>query len=46
LEVYKQIQNLSNIEVGCSVGADFGKLYGNSVGCMFSIKKTGNLFNY
>ena len=46
LEVYKQIPKLSNIEVGCSVGADFGKLYGNSVGCMFSIKKTGNLFNY
>jgi len=46
LEVYKQIPKLSNIEVGCSVGADFGKLYGNSVGCMFSIKKTGNLFKY
>lgn len=46
LEVNKQFPALSNIQIGCSVGADFGKLYGNSVGCLFSIKKTGNLFNY
>jgi hypothetical protein len=44
LEVKKQFPALSNIEVGCSVGADFGKLYGNSVGCLFSIRKPGDLF--
>jgi len=46
LEVKKQFPGLSNIELGCSVGADFGKLYGNSVGCLFSIRKIGNLFHY
>jgi len=46
LEVNKKIPAWSNIEVGCSVGADFGKLYGKSVGCLFSIRKTGNLFHY
>ena len=46
LEVKKQFSGLSNIELGCSVGADFGKLYGNSVGCLFSIRKIGNLFHY
>jgi len=46
LEVNKKFPAWSNIEVGCSVAADFGKLYGNSVGCLFSIRKTGNLFHY
>jgi hypothetical protein len=46
LEVNKQFPALSNMEVGCSVGADFGKLYGNSLGCLFSIRKRGNLFHY
>ena len=46
LEVNKKFPVWSNIEVGCSVGTDFGKLYGNSVGCLFSIRKTGNLFHY
>jgi len=46
LEVNKQFPQLSNIQVGCSVGADIGKLYGNSVGCMFSIRKIGDLFHY
>jgi hypothetical protein len=46
LEINKQFPKLSNIQVGCSVGADFGKLYGNYVGCMISIKKTGNLVTY
>jgi hypothetical protein len=46
LEINKQFPKLSNILVGCSVGTDIGKLYGNSVGCMITIKKTGNLFNY
>ncbi|HEY5592334.1 MAG TPA: hypothetical protein VIK55_15130, partial [Paludibacter sp.] len=46
LEVKKQFPKLSNIEFGCSVAADFGTLFGNSVGCQFSIRKTGNLFHY
>jgi len=46
VEVNKQFQKLSNIEIGCSIGSDFGKLYGNSIGCLFSIRKTGVLFSY
>jgi len=46
LQVNKQFPKLSNIEFGCSVAADFGTLFGNSVGCQFSIRKTGNLFHY
>ena len=45
LEVKKQFSKLSNIELGCSVGADIGKLYSNSVGCMVSVRKRGNLFS-
>jgi hypothetical protein len=45
-EVNKQFPEISNIEVGCSIGGDFGKLYGNSVGCLFSIRKRGDLFKY
>jgi tetrahydromethanopterin S-methyltransferase subunit G len=37
---------LYDLEIGCSVGADFGKLFGNSVGMLVSIKKRGNLFSY
>jgi len=46
LEINKQLPKLSNIELSCSVGADFGKLYGNSVGVLFSIRKRGELFQY
>lgn len=46
LEISKQFPKLSNIEIGCKLGADFGKLYGNSVGCQINIRKTGMLFNY
>jgi hypothetical protein len=46
LEINKQFPKLRNIEFGCSVGADFGKLYGNSVGVLFSIRKRGELFHY
>jgi len=46
VELNKQFKKLSNIEIGCSLGGDFGKLYGNSVGCLFSIRKTGELFKY
>ena len=44
LEVTKQFPALSNVEIGCKIGADFGKLYGNSVGLQIAIRKTGNLF--
>jgi len=46
LQVNRQFPKLSNIQCGISLAADFGKLYGNSVGCLFSIKKTGDLFHY
>ena len=46
LEVSKQFPTLSNVEIGCKIGADFGQLYGNSIGCQVSIRKTGNLFHY
>jgi len=46
LELKKQFPKFSNIEAGCSVGGDFGKLYGNSLGCLFSIRKTGDLFKF
>jgi len=46
LEVNKQFPKLLNINIGCKIGADFGKLYGNSVGLQISIIKTGNLFHY
>jgi hypothetical protein len=46
LEVNKLFPKLANINIGCSVAADFGKLFGNTVGCQFTVRKTGNLFNY
>ena len=46
LDVKKHFPKLSNIELGLTLGADFGKLYGNSVGALFSIRKTGDLFHY
>jgi len=46
LEIKKHFPTLYNIEAACSVGADIGNLYGNSVGAMFSIRKTGDLFQY
>jgi len=45
-EINKQFPKLSNIQLGLTIGTDAGKLYGNSAGCMLSIKKSGNLFNY
>jgi len=46
LEVNKNFPKYSNIELGCTLGADFGKLYGNTFGLLFSIRKTGELFHY
>ena len=46
LEVKKTYKQLYNIELGCTIGADFGGLYGNTLGCMLTIRKRGNLFKY
>lgn len=45
LEVNKRFPKLANIDISGSIGADFGTLYGNSVGCLISIRKTGDLFH-
>ena len=46
LEINKRFPKLSNMEVGCTFGADFGKQYGNSVGFQLSLRKRGDLFKY
>jgi len=46
LEINKRFPRLQNVEIGCSLGADFGNLYGNSVGFLISVKKRGNIFQY
>jgi len=46
MEIRKLLPKHSNIEIGGSLAADYGKLYGNSAGCMLSIRKTGDLFHY
>jgi hypothetical protein len=46
LDINKQFKKLPNIQVGCSMGADFGKYYGNSIAIQFSIRKIGNLCHY
>ena len=45
-EINKQFPKLNNIEIGCSAAADFGQLYGNSIGVLISVRKCGNLFRY
>jgi Capsule assembly protein Wzi len=44
LEVKKQFSNWYNTECGITVANDHGALYGNSLGCLISIRKTGSLF--
>ena len=47
LAINKRFSTFHDIEFGCSIGTDFGKLYGgNSMGCLFSIRKSGDLFHY
>jgi len=46
LEVKKHFPKLMNIQCAVSIAVDNGKLYGNSAGCLFSIRKTGDLFHY
>lgn len=43
-ELNKKFAKLYNVECGISIGSDFGKLYGESWGLKFSLRKTGNLF--
>jgi hypothetical protein len=43
LEIKKTYKQLYNIELGCTIGADFGGLYGNTLGCMLSVRKRGIL---
>ena len=45
-QLNKQFPKLSNIEFGCSFAADLGTQFGNSLGCLISIRKTGILFHY
>jgi len=46
LEVHKSFPRLQGVEAGISLAADFGKLYGNSTGCMITLRKRGFLFGY
>lgn len=46
LELNKSLPKVANIHVGCKIAADFGELYGNSLGFQLSVRKSGNLFNY
>jgi hypothetical protein len=46
LELMKQFPMLSNLQIGCTLGADIGKLYGNSFGFMLKLRKTGDLIKY
>ena len=45
-EVNRKFQKFGGVEGKLSVGADFGTLFGNSLGAMVTIRKTGNIFNY
>jgi len=46
LEVHKTFPSLQGVEAGISLSADFGKLYGNSTGCMITLRKRGLLLGY
>lgn len=46
LEINKQFPKLMNININCSIGADFGELYGNPLGFLISVKKVGDLFHF
>ena len=45
-ELCKVYNDFYGIEAGLKIGADFGEMYGNNVGCMISLKKTGILFKH
>lgn len=46
IDINKRFKRFYNIEAGLMIGADFGQMYGNNTGCMITLKKRGDLFNY
>ena len=46
LEVDKHFEKLWGIDAGISIGVDHGQMYGNNVGFMIRIAKSGILFKY
>jgi hypothetical protein len=46
LEVNKAFPKLAHLEFGCALGADFGQMYGNSLGLQVSVRKQGDLFHF
>ncbi len=44
LELNKKFGKKQTFETKLSLGADVGEMYGNNMGAMFTIKKTGDLF--
>jgi len=46
IDINKRFKRFYNIEAGVMIGADFGQMYGNNAGCMITLRKRGDLFNY
>lgn len=46
LEINKCVNKKNGLEIGCSISSDFGKLFGNSMGVLVSVRKTGTLFKF
>lgn len=46
LEVNKHFEKWWGINAGISIGADWGAMYGNNLGLMIRIGKSGDLFKY
>lgn len=46
LDINRTFPKLANIEFGCALGADFGQMYGNSVGVQLSVRKRGDLIQF
>lgn len=46
LDVKKRHPKFKDLEICWSVAADFGAFYGNNLGLMVTLKKSGNLFSY
>lgn len=46
LDVTKRHSKLNDLEICWSIAADFGAFYGNNLGLMITLKKSGNLFSY
>ncbi len=46
LDVKKKYPKLDNLEICWSIAADFGSFYGNNIGLLVTLKKSGDLFSY